>query len=287
MRGGIMRVAFQSSHAVAHGDCLDILPHLPAGSVDLIVTSPPYPGQKGDVRTVEEWLDWFDCVLAGMRHVLAPNGVLCLNVMFKRTEKLWFDRRVFTSVIPLVESHGFNMIDMAIFHKLNPAPNGSMSRADLPGWEPIYIFTIAPTAQDYYFEKYRKPYAKKSLTAGGDRVYSGNRGKNIKPHTNGAQQSNVFSMSSSGGQNRYKAEGQSFPTELPYRLIQQYCSPNGVVFDPFMGAGTTMRAAQELGRFGYGTEIKLHEVEKAHKWLTEPFQVEMDLLMEVSLYDQL
>ena len=39
------------------GDCLDIIPTLDDGSIDLVVTSPPYPGQFGNEMTPHQWLD--------------------------------------------------------------------------------------------------------------------------------------------------------------------------------------------------------------------------------------
>lgn len=261
---------FNSTHAIACGDCIDVMFDMPPGHVDLVVTSPPYPGQKGDNRTVEEWLDWFDTVMGGIERVLSPTGILCLNVMFKRTDALFYDMRLFTHVPVIVQNHGFNPIDVCPFGKTNPAPNGSMKRFDLAAWEPVFIYTKSPSAKDYYYEAYRKPYKPKSLVAGGNRVYS-TRGDNIKPHPNGAQQSNLLFMSTSGENNRPRAKGQSYPTELPYQLIHRYCPPNGVVFDPFSGVGTTQRAAQMLNRCGYGAEISHEEIIKAMLWLSEPF----------------
>ena len=46
-----------------------------------------------------------------------------------------------------------------------------------------------------------------------------------------------------------------FPVELPRRLIRMFSFPGETVLDPFLGSGTTMRAAMELGRHGIGYEI--------------------------------
>lgn len=47
-----------------------------------------------------------------------------------------------------------------------------------------------------------------------------------------------------------------FPIEIPKRLIASSCPMNGVVVDPFMGIGTTLRAAKDLGRKAIGIEIE-------------------------------
>lgn len=47
-----------------------------------------------------------------------------------------------------------------------------------------------------------------------------------------------------------------FPPGLPKKFIEQYTNKGDVVFDPFAGYGTTLLAAQELGRIGVGVEYE-------------------------------
>ena len=46
-----------------------------------------------------------------------------------------------------------------------------------------------------------------------------------------------------------------FPVELPTRAIKMHCDGGGLVLDPFTGGGTTIVAAEQTGRIGYGMEI--------------------------------
>jgi len=48
----------------------------------------------------------------------------------------------------------------------------------------------------------------------------------------------------------------TFPLELPIKIIKCSCPPDGIVLDPFFGAGTTGVAAEKLGRNWIGIEIK-------------------------------
>lgn len=49
----------------------------------------------------------------------------------------------------------------------------------------------------------------------------------------------------------------AFPEEIPRRLIKLYTLYGETVFDPFLGSGTTLKVARELGRKGVGYEIDL------------------------------
>jgi site-specific DNA-methyltransferase (adenine-specific) len=67
------------------GDCIEILSQLPARSVDVIVTSPPYNlgiryNQYQDTLSPTEYLQWTDAWIAAAARVLHPDGSLFLNV---------------------------------------------------------------------------------------------------------------------------------------------------------------------------------------------------------------
>jgi DNA modification methylase len=46
-----------------------------------------------------------------------------------------------------------------------------------------------------------------------------------------------------------------YPDELVRRCLQIGCPPDGVVLDPFLGSGTTVRVALEMGRHAMGIEL--------------------------------
>ena len=49
----------------------------------------------------------------------------------------------------------------------------------------------------------------------------------------------------------------TFPPDLIEPMILAGCPKNGVVLDPFVGSGTTVMVAKELGRFGIGLDLNL------------------------------
>jgi DNA modification methylase len=227
---------------IVTGDCLQVTNEIETESVHLIMTSPPYPGQKNDKRTVTEWLEWFTEVAWKMRRVLVPNGVAVINVNFKRLSDGFCDHRLYTALPKTMR--GFSLLDVYPFIKANPAPNGANSDgvyADIPAWEPIFVFSKAESPKDIYFEPVRKPYKPKSFASNGKIYTTRTVTPQAEPHPNGARQPNYLIVSTSGTSRKDypRAEGQSFPPAVPERFILQYTRPGDVVLDPFAGVGTT------------------------------------------------
>ena len=72
-------------HVIHCGDCLSVLPGMEAGSVDLVITSPPYNLDLGyglyeDRLPEAAYLDWMMQVAAEVRRVLRPDGAFFLNI---------------------------------------------------------------------------------------------------------------------------------------------------------------------------------------------------------------
>ncbi len=69
-------------YGIAVGDCLELLPTLPSGSIDLILTSPPYNIGKAfePRRSVDEYVDWCAAWIDELRRVVTPAGAIWLNL---------------------------------------------------------------------------------------------------------------------------------------------------------------------------------------------------------------
>lgn len=74
----------------------------------------------------------------------------------------------------------------------------------------------------------------------------------------------------SSPRNEYqKAHGAVFPVKLAERLIKMYSKTGDIVFDPFIGIGSTAIAAHNLGRHAIGIELNAKFVSIANNWLKE------------------
>lgn len=253
---------------VITGDALDLIPTLDDGSVNLVVSSPPYPGQYGNEMSIVEWTRWTNQWVRLLRPKLTPTGVVALNVQSKRTERGWFNDWIFKLSQP--EWTDLNILDLYIYGKSNPPPNGALTYCDPPGFEFVFILTNASRPQDVTFNPVRRPHKANSLRANGN-LYS-SRTRTTAANPDGARQTTLMMLSSSGDQNRPRANGISFPRSLPDRFIRQHTNPGDLVLDPFCGVGTTLKVAHTLGRRAIGFEIDPGEAERGREWLTEPIQ---------------
>jgi site-specific DNA-methyltransferase (adenine-specific) len=112
----------------------------------------------------------------------------------------------------------------------------------LPHWEPIFMFGIhgIGTKSDYRSDVYT-----------------------FNPNNNGASVRGI-------GREKWTAENFSYhpcpkPLGLYASFIQTFAQNNEVIIDPFMGSGTTLRAAKDLGRRAIGIEIEERYCEIAAK----------------------
>ncbi len=95
-------------HRFFLGDCLDVMPGLEAGSVDVVITSPPYNlgiryRSYDDTAPRAHYLRWVGRWAEEVRRVLAPGGSFFLNVGAKPSDP-WVAMDVAQAVRPHLPS---------------------------------------------------------------------------------------------------------------------------------------------------------------------------------------
>ena len=252
------------TNTIHRGDCLQILPLLPADCVDLIVTSPPYADSRkstyGGVHP-DDYVEWFLPIASELKRVLKDDGSFILNIKEKAVEG---ERHSYVlELILALKRQGWLWTEEYIWHKKNCSP-GKWPNRFRDAWERCLHFTkrkkfkmfqeavMVPTG-DWAKSRLRK-LGENDKVRFNSQVGSG-FGKNIANWLGRdmAYPTNVLHLATECGNKSHSA---AFPKELPAWFIKLFTEEDDVVLDPFMGSGTTCIAAYELGRDYIGIEVK-------------------------------
>lgn len=246
------------------GDCLDVLKQMPAETVDLIVTSPPYADSRrntyGGIHP-DNYVDWFLPIGAELKRVLKTDGSFILNIKEKVVDG---ERHTYVlELILALKKQGWLWTEEYLWHKKNCAP-GKWPNRFRDSWERCLHFTRQKKFRMYQ-EAVMVPmgdWAKTRLKSLGDndkvrfdsQVGSG-FGKNISNWIGRelAYPTNVLHLATECSNKNHSA---AFPKELPAWFIKLFTQENDLVLDPFAGSGTSCIAAYELNRHYLGIEKK-------------------------------
>ena len=264
------------------GDARETLAAMPDGSVDCIVTSPPYyalrsygmDGQYGQESTPAAYVETMRAMFAEARRVLADDGSLWLNLA---DSYAWSqvpggglpDKNLIG--IPwrtafALQDDGWMLRNEIVWHQTNAMPESMRDRLSRRH-ETLFLFT---KSSKYLFDldAIREPHAEKSLYqqqvartrrhdpgkahAPGQKAQSGMAAGLRELNPKGANPGTVWPIATT----RYAgAHFAVFPIDLPLRCIKAGCKPGGTVLDPFSGSGTTGAAARQLGRRYVGIDL--------------------------------
>ncbi|MFF9690262.1 DNA-methyltransferase [Streptomyces sp. NPDC014623] len=255
------------------GDALDQMRALPDGSVDCIVTSPPYyglrdygtPGQYGLEPTPAEYVEHLRQVFAEARRVLADDGTLWLNlgdsyslssggtagssaqVTATRTNvqtRIGRGDRPAKSLLLLPErvalalqDDGWILRNKIVWNKQDAMPESVRDRLSRRH-EPIYLYS-KKLQYSFDLDAIREPY--KPTTR--------------ETSSKGSRLRNPGDVWTFPTAHLSAAHFATFPLALPVRCIKAGCKSGGTVLDPFSGSGTTGVAARQLGRRYVGIDL--------------------------------
>lgn len=230
-------------------DCLIGLRKIENSVVDLTVTSPPYD----DLRKYNGYSFDFEDIAEELFRVTKSGGVV-VWVVGDKTKNGSETGTSFRQALYFIDI-GFNLHDTMIFEKSNPIPQNHNRYEQC--FEYMFIFS---KGRPKTFNPIKVP----TKNAGkifnwGDRktVMDDNqcrRDRSTEFYTvkNEKIHNNIFTYNVGGGRTGHPAV---FPEQLAKDHIMSWSNPKDLVLDPFIGSGTTAKAAIELNRNYIGFEI--------------------------------
>ncbi len=261
----------ETEHRVCYCDARNIS-CLAENSIDLVVTSPPYP-------MIEMWDDLFSRLHPAIRDCLQQgNDRLAFDSMHTELKKVWTElfrvmkpgayacinigdaTRTVNGKFQLFPNHarimqhfleiGFDALPLVLWRKQTNAPNKFMGSGMLPAG--AYV-----TLEHEYILVFRK---------GGKRVFSAESEKhNRRESAVFWEERNVWfsdlwdfkgvRQNTGKSDKHLRQRSAAYPFALPFRLINMYSVMGDTVLDPFLGTGTTLLAAMASGRNSIGLEI--------------------------------
>ena len=263
-------INMKTTHNILFQDARD-LKEIPSESVDLVVTSPPYP-------MIEMWDEMFshqnpeiqdalaggdgnqayalmheilDSVWDEVFRVLKKGRFACINIGdATRTVKSNFclypnHARILTHLLKI----GFSALPDILWRKQANTPNKFMGSGMLPAGayvtlEHEYILIVRKGPKREFKTENEKENRRESALFWEERnIWYSDVWTDIK----GTEQKLPKAMP--------RLRSAAFPYELAYRLINMYSVKGDMILDPFLGTGTTTAAAMTSGRNSIGVEI--------------------------------
>lgn len=260
-------------NTIGQGDCVELIDEMPASSVDLVFTSPPYFNARpeySDYEEYEQYLFKMRQVINRVHRVLNEGRFFVMNcspVLLRRASRSRSSKRI---AVPfdlhrIFVEEGYDFVDDIIWVKPEGAGwatgRGRRFAADR---NPLQYKTVPVTENVLVYRKrtdrlidwHIRNHPDKNIVAESkvDDDYERTNVWRIQPKTN----------------SKHPA---AFPLELAQKVIKYYSFKGDVVLDPFAGSGTVGAAATGLGRRFVLFEINPEYVElireDAPNWLGE------------------
>jgi DNA modification methylase len=260
----------ETTHRVVVGDARN-LDDLADDSVELVVTSPPYPMvelwddlfaelepsvghrlEDGDGRAAFDLMHgMLEEVWTEVDRVLVDGGIACVNVG-DATRTVGETFRVYPNharIVDAFETLGFDPLPEVLWRK--PANSGAkfMGSGMLP--PNAYV-----TLEHEYVLVFRNGGDRRRFEPGAERRYASAYFWEERNRWFSDVWTDVTGELQALDRGDLRDRSAAYPFEIPYRLVNMYSVRGDTVLDPFWGTGTTSLAAMAAARNSVGYEIE-------------------------------
>lgn len=241
-------------YKLLNDDCVEVMKNMPDNFINLTVTSPPYDNLRTYNGNIGQWnFDKFKLIANELYRVTVEGGVV-VWVVGDSTIKGSETGTSFRQAL-YFKDIGFNIHDTMIYKKVNPIPQNHNRYEQC--FEFMFIFS---KSKPNTFNAIRVPTknAGKSFDWGNrktkmdDNQCRRHRDSEIVKVNATKIHDNIFEYSIGGGRTGHPAV---FPEQLANDHIISWSNEGDLVFDPFMGSGTTGKMAVLNNRNFIGVEL--------------------------------
>jgi adenine-specific DNA-methyltransferase len=246
--GAVRAILSGTQASLYQGDCLDLIRDIPDGSIDLVVTSPPYcMGMEYErATTVQDFMEVHKEILPEIIRITKPGGSICWQVGYHVSQKTAYplDYAVFSLLEKRKDIVLRNRIVWSFAHGLHGTFRFSGRH------ETVLWYT---KGDNYFFDLDSVRVPQKYP---GKRHYKGPAKGELSGNPLGKNPGDVWDIPNVKGNHIEKAGHPcQFPVGLVQRLVRALCPPGGIVLDPYMGSGSSGIAAVVEARRFAGAEL--------------------------------
>jgi site-specific DNA-methyltransferase (adenine-specific)/modification methylase len=246
-----------NNNIIHNENCLDTMNKMQEKSINCVLTSPPYnTSRKGssldnasanvrydefdDCKTDEEYIKWTIDIFNGYERILKQNGIVIYNLSYssENTHLIWM------VIAEIMKQTNFIVADNIIWKKPTTSPNSCSANKLTRIVEYVFIF-----CRKNEFGTFQCNKEVSSLRKTGQKAY--------KNYFNFIEAPN-----NDGSNNIHKA---TFSSELVRKLLKIYVKKNEIVYDSFMGTGTTAVACIMEDINYVGSEISKRYIDFSNK----------------------